>query len=167
MIRYFKLVALRDPSLWLFDEFRAARVRFGWSWPGTDLREIRKKPLLDRTDRERISWRYTKFLLEKLKAGDRLVLQFEKPMRKFLIAEVAERGYDFASPPQDEFNHIVHCRPLTDDFIPISAKCVPSYLRHDLTKRGHYYEIYPADSVTQLDRIVNEQIGRASCRERG
>ena len=80
--RYFKLVSLHDRD-WLAAEFKAGRVRFGWSWPGTDLRKLREKD--DLTNDERITWRYTKFLIERLEPGDRIVCQFEQPLREFWI----------------------------------------------------------------------------------
>ena len=155
--RYFKLVIFHDP-VWLFNEFLQGKVRFGWGGPGMDLRVISKKSMETRSPDERMTWRYAQFLLNRLKPGDRLVLQFEQPMRKFLIGEVIAPGYDFTTPEMADFNHVVHCNPLTENFIPLDSQCVTSSLRHDLVKRGQYYEIYPELSISQLDRIVGEKL---------
>ncbi len=159
--KYFKLVAISDPE-WLFAEFQKGIVRFGWSGPGSDLRVIKQKEANQRTPAERTTWRYTRFLVERIHPGDRLVLQFERPLRRFLIAEVTEEGYDFASPAQSDFNHMLHCKPLTPDYIRINAKFVRASLRHDLCKRNQYYEIYPVTSVNLLDRIVKERLWEGS-----
>jgi len=153
MAHYFKLVCVDDPAF-LLSEFRAGRARFGWSPPGTDLREIRNKPSTSRTDQERLTWRYTKFLLERAIPGDRVVIQMEQPIEKIVIGEVIGAGYDFAPGNRDDFNHLLHVRPLTHEPIPVNSKAVSLALKHDLSKRGHYYEVYPEASVQELDRLV-------------
>lgn len=153
-VRYFKLVALHDDPSWLASEFRAGRVRFGWSWPGCDLRVLRKKS--NRSADERISWRYTQFLTERLRAGDWVVCQFDQPLREFWIGEILEEGYEFDTNGRKDFNHILNVRPLTEK--PVSMTSVSYALRHDLTKRGQYYEIYPEQSVRELTRIVDERL---------
>jgi hypothetical protein len=50
MQRYYKLACFDDPAF-LLTEFKEGRARFGWSPPGTDLREIKKKET--RSDQER------------------------------------------------------------------------------------------------------------------
>lgn len=154
MNRYFKLLALDDKD-WLIREFLAGRARFGWSGPDSDLRVIRNNSA--RNEDEKITWRYTQFLIERLSPGDRLVYQFEQPLREFWIGEVTEKEYEFDSNNRDDFNHIVNIIPLTKTAIPVNAKYVPSSLKHDLTKRGHYYEIYPEESIVCLDQMVNER----------
>lgn len=149
--RYFKFVALSDCD-WLVNEFLDGRARFGWSWPGSDLRVLEQKAEL--TEDERITWRYTQFLVRRLSPGDRLVCQFDQPLREFWIGEVSVSGYEFETPPRDDFNHIVHITPLTTTAVPINASYVPAALRHDLTKRGHYYEVYPEESIECLDYLV-------------
>ncbi len=155
---YYKIVALCDDTKWIVSEFQNGRIRFGWSGPGMDLRNIDKKALEKRSPEERMTWRYTQFLLNKLHSGDRLVLQFEQPMRHFLIGEVVSPGYEFDTNARPDFNHIVHCRPLTKEPILIDAQCVPLSLRHDLSKRGQYYAIYPEIAIRQLNRIINERL---------
>ena len=152
--RYFKLVALHDHD-WLVQEFRGGRLRFGWSWPGSDLRSLREKSVL--TENERITWRYTQFLTERLEAGDRLVCQFAQPMREFWLAEVVTKGYDFDANRREDFNHIVNIHPLTDIGISLNAQYIPGFLKHDLTKRGHYYQIYPEESIVCLEQLVEER----------
>jgi hypothetical protein len=56
----------------------------------------------------------------------------------------------------DDFNHVLHIKPLTVQPIPINAKSVTGALKHALLKRGHYYEIYPEDSIRELDVIVQK-----------
>jgi hypothetical protein len=155
MHRYFKLVALNPNPDWLLEEYRNGRVRFGWSGPGSDLRRIQAIPRSDRSRDQQATWSYTKFLLERIIPGDRIVLQHKSPLRGFLIAEVTEEGYTSSEPQFGDFNHILHARPLVDDYIPVNA--VPQALKHDLSKRGQYYQIYPELSITTLDRLVDEQ----------
>ncbi len=153
MPRYFKLVCLSDPP-WIVDEFHQGRARFGWSGPGTGLREIRKKDWITRNEAERIAWSYTKFLVERVRTGDRVVVQPEQPIERFLIGEVIEPGYESSPGTLDDFNHLLHVRPLTPNPIPVNSTAVSAALKHDLSKRGHYYEIYPERSIEELDTIV-------------
>jgi Restriction endonuclease len=155
MTHYFKLVALSD-SDWLQTEFLAGRVRFGWSGPGMDLRVLRHKE--ERSEEEAITWRYTKFLIERIEPGDRVVLQFDQPLREFWIGEIAKKGYEFDASQRDDFNHILHIKPLTRRAVSAISTIVPAHLRHDLTKRGQYYEIYPQESISALDQIVAERL---------
>jgi len=156
MARYFKLVCLHDDPAFLLPEFRAGRARFGWSPPGTDLREIQKRQWTARTDQDKRTWRYTKFLIEKVVPGDRVVIQMEQPIEKLVIGEVIEPGYDFAPGNLKDFNHLLHVRPLTNDPIPVNSKDVSLALKHDLSKRGQYYEVYPESSVQELDRLAEQ-----------
>lgn len=84
--------------------------------------------------------------------------QFRKPLREFWLGEVAEGGYEFEKDERDDFNHILHIKPLARKAIPITSKFVPISLKHDLSKRGHYYEIYPEESVGVLDKICSEAL---------
>jgi len=154
MRRYFKLVCLYDDTAWYIKEFLDGRARFGWSAPGSDLRKIRAKRWNEWSEEESITWRYTKFLLERIELGNRLVIQTEQPLQRFLIGEVVAPGYDFAPGDLPDFNHLLHVRPLTRDPVPINSKAVTAALRHNLSKRGQYYEVYPEDSVAELDGIV-------------
>src|SRR6266436_216738 len=146
MSRYFKLVCLSDP-VWIVEEFRQGRARFGWSPPGTDLREISKKDPATWSEQERVTSSYTKFLIQRVTPGDRIVIQPEQPIERFLIGEVVEPGYEFSPGTLDDFNHLLHVRPLTTEPIPVNSKDVTAALKHDLSKRGHYYEIYPERSI--------------------
>lgn len=154
--RHFKLVALGNTE-WLKDEFFQGRVRFGWSGRGLDLERIRAKARSDRTDSEKITWKYTQFLVKRIRPGDRVVVQFERPLREFVIGEVKERSYEFDDANRPDFNHILHVRPLTPQPLDINSGIVPDYLKHDLTKRGHYYQIYPRPSIRTLERIVEDE----------
>jgi len=156
MGRYYKLVCLRENTDWLLKEYKSGRIRFGWSWPGSDLREIIKKSFEEMSDDEKITWRYTQFLINRVKPGDRIILQFERPLRKFLIAEIIGQ-YQYAKIEEDDFNHILPCQPITPEYIDIESSIISRSLRHDLSKRGHYYEIYPEDSINELDALISEE----------
>jgi len=86
--------------------------------------------------------------------GDRVVVQTEQPIKQFVIAEVIPPGYDYAPGNWDDFNHLLHTRPLTPKPIPINSKAITAALKHDLSKRGHYFEIYPEESILELDALV-------------
>jgi hypothetical protein len=160
MQRYFKLVCSHEDPAWYIGEFLAGRARFGWSGPGTDLRAIKKKMdsglWRDRTEQEAVAWTYTQFLIEHLRAGDRLVIQPEQPLRRFLLAEVVSPPYQFSPGDMDDFNHVINVKPLTTQAISVNAKAVSAALKHDLSKRGHYYQIYPEDSIRELNAIVTK-----------
>jgi hypothetical protein len=165
MPQYFKLVCLPDnePIVtpeWYRDEFLAGRARFGWSGPGSDLRPIKAKMDAgrwgDRTKHEADVWYYTQFLIERIKVGDRIVVQPEQPLRTILLGEVIKPGYEFSPGDLPDFNHVLHIKPLTNKPIPVNAKVISASLKHDLSKRGHYYEIYPAEAIRDLDAIVKK-----------
>ena len=157
-MRHFKLVALAGDPNWTLSEFMAGRVRFGWSWfPGADLRILERNTT--RTAEEAIVWRYCQFLVRRIEVGDRVVMQFEQPMRHFVIGEVKEPGYEFANdgyrnPDGLDFRHVLYVHPLTPKPIPLDRAEVPAALRHDLTKRGHYYEVYPERSIRALQHLA-------------
>jgi hypothetical protein len=155
MSRYFKLVALCHDPEWYRREFNAGRARFGWSQPGRDLRRIKQKDVKDLNDDERVTWKYTKFLIERITPGDRIVVQTQQPLENFLIGEVIGPGYDWGIPKELlDFNHVLHIKPLTPQPIPVNSKAVSSALKHDLSKRGQYYEIYPEASISELDILA-------------
>ena len=156
MNRYFKLVCTHEDPKWYIEEFRAGRVRFGWSGPGCDLREIREKEWATWSDDQRVTWSHSKFLVERVVPGDRVVVQTEQPIERFVVAEVIPPGYDYAPGDLDDFNHFLHTRPLTPNPIPVNSNAITAALKHDLSKRGHYYEIYPEDSIHELDALVDQ-----------
>jgi hypothetical protein len=162
MPRYFKLVCLHNHPMFLLSEFSAGLVHFGWSPRGSDLRKIQTIGAASRTDQEKVTWRYTKFLVERIQAGDRVVVQIgaKQPIEEFVIGEVIEPGYDFAPGKSKDFNHLLHVRPLTPDPISVNSKDVGLGLKHDLSKRGHYYEVYPEASIRELDRLVDKATSR-------
>lgn len=154
--RYFKLVATREGKEdWVTREFLEGRARYGWSPPGTDLRVVRSgvKPWAEWPDDIRWAWSPSQFLINRIEVGHRIVLQARQPIREFLIGEVVEPGYSFDG-SQDDFNHILHIRPLVQAPIPVNSAYVPEFLKHDLSKRGRYYEIYPERSIQRLDDLV-------------
>src|SRR5829696_2768212 len=98
MARYFKLVCLSDPT-WILDEFWKGRVRLGWSPPGTALRDIVRKDRYVRSDQERATWKQAQFLITRVRPGDRVVVQPDQPLERFVIGEVIEPGYKLRSIP--------------------------------------------------------------------
>jgi len=156
--RYFKLVCTRENKTeWLLNQYLNGKVHFGWSGPNSNLTRINDLPSNEMSKDDKVTWRYTQFLIKRIKIGDRLILQFEQPLRKFLIAQVTG-DYGFLDPPEDDFNHYLECDPLVSSYINISSTMVPKHLRYDLTKRGHYYEIYPENSIKQLDLIIAKSL---------
>ena len=158
-MNYFKLVALAGDPNWTLDEFKAGRARYGWSWfPGADLRILENRTT--RTAEEAIVWRYCQSLVRRIEVGNRIVMQFEQPMRRFVIGEVKEPGYEFANDgyrnPDGslDFRHVLHVRPLTPTLIPLDCVEVTAALRHDLTKPGNLYEIYPERSIRALQNLA-------------
>jgi len=156
MNRYFKLVCIHEDPEWYLREFLSGRARYGWSGRGCDLREIKKMEWATWTDVQRVAWSYSKFLAERIAVGHRIVIQMERPIRRFLIAEVVSPGYEFTPGDLDDFNHVLHVRPLTSKPIPINSKETTAALKHDLSKRGNYYEIYPEESIHELDALVEK-----------
>lgn len=154
--RYFKLLATRDGKEdWVVSEFLAGRARFGWSPPGADLRDFKKgiKPWEAWPEDIRWSWSATHFLLLRIKPGDRVVMQTRQPIREFLIGEVIEPGYQYDG-GEDDFNHILQVLPLVPAPISVNSSLVPEFLKHDLSKRGRYYEIYPERSLIALGELI-------------
>ena len=123
----------------------------------SDLRPIKSKMDAgrweDRTEEEAETWSYTSFMIERIEVGNRVVVQFEQPLRSFLLGEVIAPGYDFSGDLED-FNHFLHIKPLTKEPIPINSKAVSAALKYDLSKRGRYCEIYPEDFIRERDTII-------------
>lgn len=156
MTTYYKYVAIRDGEEdWMYNELEEGRARFGWSSPGSDLRQIESKAPEDRTVEEKVIWRYTQFMITKLVKGDRLVIQLQRPLRKFLIAEVTG-SYQSTDPEETDFNHYVECKLITKDFMNVESKAVSQSLRHHLSKRGQYYKIYSEDAQKELNDISSK-----------
>lgn len=154
--RYFKLLSLCEGrEEWIISEFLQGRARYGWSPKGADLtlRLRGGRPWEDWPEDIRWAWGYSKFLVERIEVGHRIVMQTSLPLRSFLIGEVVAPGYEFDG-SQEDFNHILHVRPLVATPIPVNAHAVSDALKHDLSKRGRYYEIYPERATENLDEIV-------------
>lgn len=85
MRRYFKLVCLHDEDpQFILTNFLEGRARFGWSPPGTDLRKIKNKKWETRSEQERITWRSTQFLVERICPNHRIVIQMDQPIKNIL-----------------------------------------------------------------------------------
>ncbi len=169
-MRYFKLVVCpfgpyeqtEDWAEKVHKQILGGRVHFGWSWSPmnpknltADLRKLREKEKLEGD--ERVVWRYTQFLINRLEAGDRLIIQTERPLRRFLIAEVTG-PYGFLGTEPD-FNHYLECRAITDKtYVSIDSKFIPQWIRHDLTHRGHYYQIYSEATIAHLDSMIKQEL---------
>jgi|SRR5690625_3735475 len=154
--RYFKLLSTYESKEdWIVAEFLAGRARYGWSPPGADLRDFRRgvKPWQDWPEDIRWAWSPSQFLIRRIQVGDRIVVQTRQPLREFLIGEVIEPGYDFDG-SHDDFNHILHVKPLVSKPVSVNSSLVPEFLKHDLSKRGRYYEIYPEHSIRALDELI-------------
>ena len=157
-MKYFKLVALNRGNVkWMLKEFRDGRLHYGWSFPECNLNVFPKKEKNEWTPKQKLCWKYTQFLVKRISIGDRIILQLHQPLRKFLLAEVTDEYY-FQDPPDKDFNHILPVEPITENYIDLNSKIVPGYLRHALTKRGQYYEIYPQEAIDQLDRIIKKEL---------
>lgn len=156
--RYFKLVSTyEDRDNWVKKEFLEGRARFGWSPPGADLTGLGNNPRgADLWPEDvRWAWWYSNFLVRRLRVGDRVVVQTKRPIREFLVGEIIEPGYSYDGGEPD-FNHVLKVQPLTTDPVSVNSKLVPEFLKHDLSKRGRYYEIYPKRSIFALDELVEE-----------
>lgn len=71
----------------------------------------------------------------------------------------AEGGcYSFDDSGRDDFNHIINCKPITEKPTSVSSRIVSASLRHDLSKRGQYYQIYPQSSILELDKIIKNEL---------
>lgn len=159
MANYYKLVALNDGKKdWMIEEIRKGRLRFGWSSKGMDLRVLKDKE--NKNPSEKIVWRMSQFIINRLKKDDILIVQLERPLRKFMVVKVVEVNkslYDFDG-TQDDFNHIIHCEPITYDEVDIESKYLSKSFRHDLTKRGHYYAIYNENTIDEIDKFINNRL---------
>ena len=154
MTRYFKYVSIfSGREDWMLNELKEGRARFGWSGAGSNLNEIKSKSPSNRTAEEKVTWKYTQFMVNRLSKGDRLIIQLSRPLRGFLIAEVVGE-YHSTEPEETDFNHFIECKLLTDTFIRVDSKAVSQQLRHHLSKRGQYYEIYDEDAKQELDILV-------------
>jgi len=76
-------------------------------------------------------------------------------MREFLLGKVVEPRYDYDG-GEDDFNRILHVQPLVPAPIPANSALVPEFLKHDLSKRVRYYEIYPERLLSALDQLVEK-----------
>ncbi|WP_442598631.1 hypothetical protein [Neobacillus sp. D3-1R] len=158
MTRYFKYVAIRKgKEEWMLNELKSGRARFGWSSAGSNLTIIQAKEAGQRTAEEKVVWRYTQFLVNRLTPGDRLIIQLSRPLRQFLIAEVVG-NYGSTDPQEKDFNHYIECKLLTENAINVESEAVSQSLRHHISKRGHYYEIYDKDTKAELDSIVEKSL---------
>lgn len=156
MNRFFKLLCEPEDPDWYLSEFLNGRARFGWSGPNSDLQILRNTSNENCTEEQLLSWSRTKFLIERIQCGHGLVIQIGRPIKSFLVAEVISPGYEFKPGNLDDFNHVLNIRPLTKKPIPVNSKSVSESLKHDLSKRGHYYEIYPEGSVSELIELIRQ-----------
>lgn len=158
-MRYFKFNVFREGKAnWIHQQVLNGKAHFGWSWPGMDLRKLQNSAQFN--DEEKECWRYTKFLINRIQIGDRLIIQTERPLRRFLIAEVTG-PYGFLG-SEDDFNHYRECRAITEDYIASDAEFVPAWVRHDLSKRGQYYQIYREATIQHFDSLIEQQLWKST-----
>ena len=119
-----------------------------------DLRHLQEKKRFNKAEKE--CWRKTQFLINRIKIGDRLIIQTESPLRQFLIAEVTG-PYGFLG-SEDDFNHYLKCRAITKNYIAIDAEFIPAWVRHDLSKRGQYYQIYREATIQHFDSLIKQEL---------
>lgn len=173
-MRYFKLVVCpfgpgETPKDWVEKVRRQildGKAHYGWSWipmdppHGTaDLRVLLKK--LQRGEqlegKEKVVWNRCQFLIKRIEIGDRLIIQTERPLRRFLIVEVTG-PYGFLGTESD-FNHYLECKAITEEYVNIDL--VSQYVRHDLrNKRGHYYRIDRKATIEYLDSMIERKSWR-------
>lgn len=151
-MRYFKFNAFRED--WIHQQVLNGKAHFGWSWAGMDLRELQNRDQFN--DDEKECWRKAQFLINRIEIGDRLIIQTERPLRRFLIAEVTG-PYGFLG-SEDDFNHYLECQAITENYIAIDAECIPAWVRHDLSKRGQYYQIYRAETIRHFHSLIEQKL---------
>ena len=162
-MNYFKLNAFReDTPDWIHQQVLKGKAHFGWSGLGMDLRTLQKKleekkPL---NEVEKKCWRMTQFLIYRIKTGDRLIIQTERPLRRFLLAEVIG-PYGFLG-SENDFNHYLECKAITEDYIPIASAIIPAWVRHGLSKRGQYYRIKPEATIRHFDSLIGQELWKSS-----
>ncbi|MCY4614269.1 MAG: restriction endonuclease [Nitrospira sp.] len=166
-MNYFKFNAFReDKPDWIYQQVLKGTAHFGWSEPGMDLRTLQKKlegetPL---NEAEKQCWRMTQFLVNRIRPGDRLIIQTERPLRRFLIAEVTG-PYGFLG-SEDDFNHYLECRAITENYIGIDAEFIPAWVKHDLRKRGQYYQIYRPATIQHFDSLIERKLWESPVAEK-
>ena len=94
----------------------------------------------------------------KEESPESVVVQTRQPIERFIIAEVVPPGYDYFPGDLDEINHVLHARALTPNSIPVNSSAITAPHKHDMSKRGHYYEIYPEESIRELDALVERVV---------
>lgn len=167
MRNWFKLVATNEENeKWMLNELENGKLHYGWSPKGSNLIALNKLSWaeLDAITLEINAWkpkaseilRKGYFLIQRIKSGDRIVVQLESPLRKFYIFEVTD-GYKYSEIERDDFNHTLIGKLLCEKEIPLFSSCISNGLRHDLTKRGRYYQIYSSTSCCELDEFVQQQ----------
>ena len=168
MSKWFKICCFNEGrEEWMKQELLEGRLHFGWSPPGSDLRRLgvmswenRDKLVLGNEEWTATGseiFRTGQFLLNRIASADRIAVQFAQPLREFYLFEVIE-GYDYPSKEQSDFNHILRGRPLAPSAITYFSKYVTNELRHALSKRGKYYQIYPEGALRELDEIVDNRL---------
>ena len=158
-MNYFKFNAFREGRAdWIHQQVLGGKAHFGWSEPGMDLRTLQKK-LEEETplnEAEKQCWRMTQFLINRIRPGDRLIIQTERPLRRFLIAEVTG-PYGFLG-SEDDFNHYLKCKAITEDYIAIDSAIIPAWVRQNLCKRGQYYRIIPEATIKHFDSLIKQEL---------
>ena len=127
-----------------------------------NLRELQNRDQFNADEKE--CWRKAQFLINRIEIGDRLIIQTESPLRRFLIAEVTG-PYGFLG-SEDDFNHYLECRAITENYIAIDAEFIPAWVKHDLRKRGQYYQIYRAATIQHFDSLIEQKLWESPAAEK-
>jgi hypothetical protein len=167
MANWYKLRSLYEgKEEWIVSELKQGRLHFGWSPPGSNLLELDKHSW-EELDKIVLSWpeweasgayvyNQGKFLIKRIEIGDKIVVQTETPFENIYLFEVTE-GYQYSEVEQEEFNHILKGKLFNKIPISIYSPIVSNMLRHDLSKRGRYYQIYSDDSCSELEDLIENK----------
>jgi hypothetical protein len=171
-MNWFKLLAINEGKEdWMLEELKKGNLRYGWSPRGSNLRvldthnwEELDKIILKAPDWEAtgsVIYRRGAFLINRITSGDKIVVQFFYSSDEYYLFEVTD-GYVYSNPEYDEFNHILKGKLINEKPLLKYSQILSNILRHDLSKRGRYYQIYSTDSCQELERIIKNEAWNAT-----
>ena len=59
---------------------------------------------------------------------------------------------------EDDFNHYLECKAITEDYIAINSAIIPAWVWKDLRKRGQYYRIIPEATIKHIDSLIKQEL---------
>jgi hypothetical protein len=171
-MNWFKLLALNEGKEdWMLEELKKGNLRYGWSPRGSNMFELdlHSWDELDEMILEAPDWEATgseiyrkgAFLINRITNADRIVVQLHSPLDEFYLFEITD-GYAYSDPEYEEFNHILKGKLLNDKPMSKYSPVISNKLRHDLSKRGRYYQIYSDDSCKELNLIIENKAWKAN-----